>query len=93
MAEVSTIAALATGGGTLVLAIATFSATRSSNRRARIAEQALQIGVRPVLFNARPQDPPQKVGYIDDHWIVLRDGLVAVQAPGSPLMGAARSTS
>ena len=79
MAEASTIAALATAGGTLVLAVATFSATRSSNRSARIAEQALQIGVRPVLFNARPQDPPQKVGYIDDHWVMLRDGLVAVQ--------------
>jgi hypothetical protein len=79
MSEVSTLAALATAGGTLVLAIATFSATRSSNRSARVAERALQIGVRPVLFNARPQDPPQKVGFIDDHWVVLRDGLVAVQ--------------
>ena len=32
-----------------------------------------------MLFNARPQDPPQKVGYVDDHWLVLRDGLAAAQ--------------
>ncbi len=79
MADTSTIASLATAGGTLVLAIATFSATRSANRAARVSEQALQVGLRPVLFNARPQDPPQKVGFIDDHWLVLRDGLAAVQ--------------
>ena len=79
MADTSTIASLATAGGTLVLAVATFSATRSANRAGRISEQALQAGLRPVLFNARPQDPPQKVGFIDDHWLVLRDGLAAVQ--------------
>lgn len=79
MADTSTIASLATAGGTLVLAIATFSSTRSANRAARVSERALQVGLRPVLFNARPQDPPQKVGFIDDHWLVLRDGLAAVQ--------------
>jgi hypothetical protein len=79
MADTSTIASLATAAGTLILAVATFSATRSANRAARVSEQALQVGLRPVLFNARPQDPPQKVGYIDDHWVVLRDGLAAVQ--------------
>ena len=79
MADTSTIASLATAGGTLVLAIATFSATRSANRAARVSEQALKIGLRPVLFNARPQDPPQKVGYADEHWVLLRDGLAAVQ--------------
>ena len=79
MADTSTIASLATAGGTLVLAIATFSSTRSANRAARVSEQALKVGLRPVLFNARPQDPPQKVGFIDDHWLVLRDGLAAVQ--------------
>ncbi|HST55309.1 MAG TPA: hypothetical protein VLJ42_05375 [Solirubrobacteraceae bacterium] len=79
MADTSTIASLATAGGTLVLALATFSSTRSANRAARVSEQALKVGLRPVLFNARPQDPPQKVGYSDDHWLVLRDGLAAVQ--------------
>jgi hypothetical protein len=79
MADTSTIASLATAGGTLVLAIATFSSTRSANRAARVSEQALNVGLRPVLFNARPQDPSQKVGFIDDHWLVLREGLAAVQ--------------
>src|SRR3984885_10544487 len=79
MADTSTIASLATAGGTLVLALATFASTRSANRAARVSEQALKIGLRPVLFNARPHDPPQKVGYGDDHWVMLRDGLAAVQ--------------
>lgn len=85
MVDTSTVASLATAAGTLVLAVATFSATRSANRAARIAEQALKVGLRPVLFNARPQDPPQKVGFIDDHWVVLRDGFAAVQESGENL--------
>jgi hypothetical protein len=79
MADTSTIASLATAGGTLILALATFSATRSANRAARVSEEALLVGLRPVLFNARPQDPPQKVGFIDNHWVRLRDGLGTVQ--------------
>ncbi len=82
MADTSTIASLATAGGTLVLALATFSSTRSANRTARMSERALNVELRPVLFNARPQDPLQKVGFIDDHWLVLRDGLAAVEEDG-----------
>jgi hypothetical protein len=78
MSNASTIASLATAGGTLVLAIATFSSTRSANRATRISEEALMVGLRPVLFNARPQDPPQKVGFVD-HWVHLHDGLAVVQ--------------
>jgi hypothetical protein len=85
MADTSTIASLATAGGTLILALATFSSTRSANRAARVSEESLRVGLRPVLFNARPQDPPQKVGFIDDHWLVLRDGLAAVQVSGENL--------
>jgi hypothetical protein len=77
--DASTIASLATAGGTLVLAVATFASTRSANRAARISEQSLKVGLRPVLFSARPQDPPQKVGYGDDHWVVLHDGLAVAQ--------------
>jgi hypothetical protein len=79
LADVSTVASLATAAGTLVLALATFSSTRSANRAARVSEQALNVGLRPLLFNARPQDPPQKVGFIDEHWLQLRDGLAVVQ--------------
>ena len=81
MADVSTVASLATAGGTLILAVATFSSTRSANRAARVSEQALRAGLRPVLFNARAGDPPQKVGFVDSHWVHLRDGLAAAQAP------------
>jgi hypothetical protein len=79
VADTSTIASLATAGGTLILAIATFSSTRTANRAARVSEEALMVGLRPVLFNARPQDPPQKVGFVDNHWLALHDGLAAMQ--------------
>jgi hypothetical protein len=79
MSDAGTIASLATAGGTMILAVATFSSTRSANRAARVSEQSLKVGLRPVLFNARTQDLPQKVGYLDDHWLVLRDGLAAAQ--------------
>jgi hypothetical protein len=79
MADTSTIASLATAGGTLILAVATFSSTRSANRAARVSEQALQVGLRPVLFSASAQDPPMKVGFADDHWLHLHDGLGAAQ--------------
>jgi hypothetical protein len=65
----ATISSLATAGGTLVLAVATFSAVRSSNRSARIAEQALQEQRRPVLVQARLDDPLQKVMFVDGHWL------------------------
>jgi hypothetical protein len=79
MPDTSTIASLATAGGTLILAIATFSSTRSANRAARVSEQALNVGLRPLLFSARPQDATQKVGYGDDHWVALRGGLAVAQ--------------
>jgi hypothetical protein len=69
VADWATISSLATAGGTLVLAGATFSAVRSSNRSARIAEQALQEQRRPVLVHARLDDPEQKVMFADGHWM------------------------
>src|SRR5271163_5299570 len=47
------VSSLATAAGTLVLAVATFSAVRSSNRSARIAEVALQEQRRPLLAPSR----------------------------------------
>lgn len=69
MTDWATIFSLATAGGTLVLAVATFSAMRSSNRSARIAEQALQEQRRPVLVHARLDDPVQKIMFGDGHWV------------------------
>ena len=43
-ADWTTVAALATALGTLVLAIATFASVRSSNRSIRLAEASMQIG-------------------------------------------------
>jgi hypothetical protein len=64
-----TISALATAGGTLVLALATFASVRSANRAARVAEQALFVGLRPLLMPSRLDDPVQKVGFADAHWL------------------------
>jgi len=69
VADWVTISSLATAAGTLALAGATFSAVRSSNRSARIAELALQEQRRPVLINGRLDDPVQKIMFADGHWI------------------------
>lgn len=61
MADWQTISSLATAGGTLVLAAATFTAVRSSNRSARVAEHALLTGMRPLLVPSLSDDPDQKV--------------------------------
>ena len=72
-----TIAAITTAGGTLVLAIATFSATRSANRASGVAERSLLASLRPVLVHAQLGDPRQKIGFADDHWVHV-DGPQAV---------------
>jgi hypothetical protein len=64
-----TISSLATATGTLVLAIATFSAVRSAGRSARIAEMALQEQRRPILTNSRLADPEQKLMFSGGHWV------------------------
>jgi hypothetical protein len=79
MTDWATIASFATAAGTLVLAVATFSAVRSSNRSARIAERSFQIGLRPVLAPSRLQDAPQKVMFVDRHWVTLEGGQAVVE--------------
>jgi hypothetical protein len=61
----TTISSLTTGVGTLVLAFATFAAVRSANRAARVAEEALSVGLRPLLVPSRLDDVTQKVFYGD----------------------------
>jgi hypothetical protein len=75
----STTASLATAAGTLILAVSTFAAVRSANRAARVAERSLLVGLRPVLVPARYQDPPEKVGFVDQHYLVARGGRAAVE--------------
>lgn len=70
----STVASLATAGGTLILAVSTFAAVRSSNRSARTTERALLAGIRPVLVASRMEDPTEKVGFHDQHWVKVPGG-------------------
>jgi hypothetical protein len=65
---------LATAGGTLVLAVATFASVRSANNAARTAERALLAGLRPLLVPSRLQDPPEKVHFADGKWVVAHGG-------------------
>ena len=75
-----TISSLATGAGTLVLAVATFAAVRSSNRSARIAEIALQEQRRPLLAGSRLDiDPEQKIMFVDEHWVHVGGGHAAAE--------------
>jgi hypothetical protein len=75
----STVSSLATGVGTLVLAVATFASVRSANRAARVAEQALLVNVRPLLVVSRLNDPEQKIFYVEGKYIRLRGGFGAVE--------------
>lgn len=74
MVDWTVISSLATAGGTLVLAVATFASVRSASRTARATERALLAGIRPVLVPSRPDDPPEKVGFADDHWVHVEGG-------------------
>ncbi len=76
-----TISALATAGGTLVLAVATFAAVRSANRAARVSEQAartaersLLVGLRPLMVTSRLQDPRQKIQFQEEDKYLVVDG-------------------
>ena len=68
----ATIATFATAIGTLVLAVATFAAVRSANLSARVAEEAFQVNLRPVLVPSRIDDLVQKIRWQDDHWAAWR---------------------
>jgi hypothetical protein len=82
MADWQTISALATAGGTLVLAGATFSAVRSANRSARIAEEALQARLRPLLVPSLSGEPEHKILWADQHVARLSGGRALVEQEG-----------
>jgi hypothetical protein len=79
MADWATIASLATAGGTLVLAIATYGSTRTANRATRVAEQSLATRIRPLLLNTRFTDPVEKILWLDDHVTKVEGGRGAVE--------------
>jgi hypothetical protein len=74
MDDWATAASLATAAGTLVLAVATFASVRSSNRSAQATERALLAGIKPVLLPSRMEDPSQKIGFVDGHWMHVPGG-------------------
>lgn len=80
MTDWATVASLATAGGTLVLALATFGATRSANRAARTAERAFEARLRPVLVQSRREDPLEKIMWGDRHWSRVPGGQAWVEA-------------
>jgi hypothetical protein len=71
MADWTTISALATGAGTMVLAVATFASVKTSDRAARVAERSLLAQQRPVLATSRAEDPSERVMFGDQHWVTL----------------------
>ena len=75
-----TISALATAGGTLILALATFASVRSANRAARVAERSLLAGLRPLLVPSRLEDPPQKVAFMEGKYLMVPGGSAAAEA-------------
>jgi hypothetical protein len=80
VADWATISSLATAGGTLVLAVATFASVRTANRGARATERALLAGIRPLLVPSRMDDPAQKVGFADNHWVKVGGGRGTAEA-------------
>jgi len=84
----STIASLATALGTLILAVATFSAVRSSNLMAKVAQQQLLVQLRPVLTHTRRDDPTLKVNFGDKKWVQIPGGgAVGEIGPGDGSLG------
>ena len=79
----STVSSLATGAGTLVLAIATFASVRSANRSARVAELALQEQRRPIFTQSRLDDPVQKIMFVEQHWVRAAGGHGVAEHDGS----------
>ena len=84
-----TISALATAGGTLVLAVATFASVRSANRAARVAEQSLLVGLRPLLVPSRLEDPAQKVAFAEGEYLVVPGGSAVAEAGDETVLLAA----
>ncbi len=80
MADWGTISSLATAGATLILALATFASVLSARRAAVATERALLAGIRPVLVPGRQDDPTQKVGFADDHWVHVDGGRAVAEA-------------
>jgi hypothetical protein len=84
-----TISALATAGGTLVLALATFASVRSANRAARVAERSLLAGLRPLLLPSHLEDASQKVAFVGGAYLVVPGGSAIAECSDEAVLIAA----
>ena len=66
----------------MVLAVATFSAVRSSNRSVRVAEEALLVGLRPLIIPSLASDPVHKAVWGDRHVAKVEGGRAVVEQEG-----------
>ena len=82
MADITTVAELGTAGGTLILALATFGSVRSANRAARVAERSLELGLRPLLVQSRPEDPPEPAMFGSGRMLMPGNGLASIERDG-----------
>jgi hypothetical protein len=85
MADITTIAELGTAGGTLILAVATFGSVRSANRAARVAERSLELGLRPLLVQSRPEDPPEPAMFGSGRMLMPGNGLASIERDGGDI--------
>jgi hypothetical protein len=65
MTDWVTVSQVATAGGTLVLAVATFSSIKSSQRATALAERSLLAGQRPLLIPSRETDGDERIRFGD----------------------------
>jgi hypothetical protein len=79
MTDWATVASIATATGTMVLAVATYASVRSANRSTRIAEKSLELSLQPVLVPSRPEDPPERVTFMEGFAIEAPGGGAAVE--------------
>jgi len=63
-----------------VLAGVTVASVRSANRAARVAEQSLLAGQRPLLVPSRAEDPAVRAGFQDGVWFNVPGGEGAASA-------------
>ena len=79
MDDWATISALATAGGTLALAIATFVSVRCANLAAGVAKRAFRANMRPLLSGSRLVDPDIKISWSDDHRAIGGGGRASIE--------------
>jgi hypothetical protein len=65
------ISQVATAGGTLVLAIATFSSVKAGRRSTELAERSLLAAQRPLLMPSLESDEAERVRFGDGHVITI----------------------